>query len=151
MAKILGIDYGTKRIGTAIGDTDIRIATPLTVVNARREATRDARAVADLGEREEAEAFVVGLPLNMNGTDSKQTELTRAFAAELERLAKKPVHLQDERLTTVAAHEVLDAAGITPRRQKSLADLVAAQKILQAHFDLHRDRPAGDATGEPGQ
>ena len=138
MPKILGIDYGGKRIGIAVADTDTGIAMPLSVVAGRNDVTRDARNVADLGQREAAESFVVGLPLNMSdegATDSSQTTLTRQFAAELERLSGKPVHLQDERLTSYAAHEVLDEAAIPPKRRKRLTDMIAAQKILQAYLD----------------
>ncbi|MBN2563174.1 MAG: Holliday junction resolvase RuvX [Phycisphaerae bacterium] len=138
MPKILGIDYGIKRIGTAIADTETRIAMPLVVVLGRNDVTRDARNVADLGEKEDVASFVVGLPLNMEdavSTDSPQTTLTRRFAAELERLSRKPVHLEDERLTTVAAEEVLGTADMSPKRRKHLTDVIAAQKILQAHLD----------------
>ena len=135
MPKIMGIDYGIKRIGIAIAETEIRIANPLSVVAGRNEVTRDARTITDLGEKDGAGAFVVGLPLSMDGTDSEQTALTRRFAAELERLSKKPVHLQDERLTSAAAGDVLDAAGIPPRKRKHLTDRIAAQKTLQAYLD----------------
>jgi len=135
MPYILGIDYGIKRIGTAVASTETGIATPLTVVAGRNDVTRDARNVADLGEKEAVASFVVGLPLNMDGTESEQTALTRKFAAELERLSKRPVHLQDERLTSFAAEEVLDTAGIASRRRRGLIDPIAAQKILQAYLD----------------
>ena len=138
MSKILGIDYGGKRIGIAVADAQTRIATPHSVVAGRNDVTRDARNVADLGQAEDADCFVVGLPLNMSDegrTDSPQTSLTRRFAAELERLSSKPVHLQDERLTSYAAEEVLEEAGIPQKRRKHLTDMVAAQKILQAYLD----------------
>ena len=140
MPNILGIDYGTKRIGTAIADAESKIAIPLTVVAGRNDVTRDARNVADLALKEGADVLVVGLPLNMADdvpTDSPQTTLTRRFASELERLSGKPVHLQDERLTTFAAEQVLDAAGLSPKKRRQLTDLIAAQKILQAYLDQH--------------
>lgn len=133
--RIIGIDYGVKRIGIATGDGDTRIAMPLTTVDGRNDVTRDARAVADVGEREGAAEFVVGLPLNMDGTDSDQTALTRRFAGELERLSKKVVHLHDERLSSFAAGEVMDEAGIRGKGRKGLTDRIAAQKILQAFLD----------------
>src|SRR5438128_747339 len=80
MQRWLGIDYGTRRIGTAIGDTQLRIASPAKVIDARGEPTRDARAVSDLGAALEVDGFVVGLPLSMDDTDSDQTRLTRRFA-----------------------------------------------------------------------
>ena len=132
---ILGIDYGTKRIGIAIADLETKIATPFATLKGRNEVTRDARIVTDLGITENAECFVVGLPVNMDGTDSPQTELTRRFIAELGRLSKLPVHLQDERLSSFAAQEVLNIAEISPSKRKGLIDRIAAQKILQAYLD----------------
>jgi putative Holliday junction resolvase len=134
----MGIDYGGKRIGIAVADGETRIALPLTVVAGRNEVTRDARNVADLGQREGVEAFVVGLPLNMSDeppSDSAQTALARRFADELKRLSGKPVYLQDERLTSCAAEEVLEEAKVPVRRRKGRTDKIAAQKILQAYLD----------------
>lgn len=138
--NILGIDYGTRRIGTAIADRQTRIAFPHVLVQSSNDITRDARRLADLGQERQVAEFVVGLPLNMsaeNGSDSPQTQLTRQFAAELARLSGKPVHLQDERLSSFAAAEVLTEAGVSAksRRRKGLTDLIAAQKILQAYLD----------------
>ena len=132
---VLGIDYGARRIGVAIADLQLRVATPLTTLDSRNEATRDARLATDLGQEQTACAFVVGLPVNMSGSDSEQTRLTRRFADELARLSAKPVHLQDERLTSDAAEEVLEEAAVSQRRRKGLTDRIAAQKILQAWLD----------------
>lgn len=134
-AKFIGIDYGVRRIGVAIADAETRIAVPLVTLDGRNDVTRDARAVADLGQREAAGSFVVGLPLNMDGSDSLQTTLTRRFAAELERLSGLPVHLHDERLSSYAAEGVMDEAGVRARGRKGLTDRIAAQKILQAFLD----------------
>ncbi|MCZ6681829.1 MAG: Holliday junction resolvase RuvX, partial [Planctomycetota bacterium] len=81
MGSIVGIDYGRKRIGLAIADTESRIATPLTTIAGRNDVTRDARIVSDASQA--VEVYVVGLPMNMDGTDSEQTRLTRRFASEL--------------------------------------------------------------------
>lgn len=138
MSKILGIDYGRKRIGIAIADMQVRVAMPLRVVDGRNDVTRDARSVADVAMEEEAGEMVVGLPLNMDGSESEQTTITRRFAAELARLSKKPVHLQDERLSSFAADDVLDAAEVGRNKRRSLIDRIAAQKILQAYLDCGR-------------
>lgn len=137
MPRILGIDYGTKRIGVAIGDAETRIATPLKTLPGRGDTANDAAAVAELAAQEEAAAIVVGLPISMNDTESAQTKLTRKFAADLVRLAAKPVHLQDERLSSFAADESMQQAGLDPRKRKNrgVSDRVAAQKILQAYLD----------------
>lgn len=141
MATILGIDYGGRRIGVATGDTSTRIALPLTTLAGRDEPTRDARIVADFAAQAGADAFVVGLPLNMDGSAGPQAHAARRFASELERLSARPAYLHDERLSSVAANEALDAADVQPRDRKSLIDRIAAQKILQSWFD------AGSAAG----
>ena len=137
MPRILGIDYGTKRIGIAIGDAETRIATPLKTLPGRGDTANDASAVAELAAQEEAAALVVGLPISMDETESAQTKLTRKFAANLARLAAKPVHLQDERLSSFAADESMQQAGLDPRKRKhrGVSDRLAAQKILQAYLD----------------
>jgi len=134
MSVILGIDYGNKRIGVARADLETRIALPMQVVEGRNDPTRDARNLADLGKAEGATAFVVGLPLNMDGSDSAQTQRCRAFASELARLSGMAVHLQDERLTSYVADEVLDVAAVPQAKRRGLTDRIAAQKILQAYL-----------------
>jgi len=136
MPKLLAIDYGSKRIGLAVADTTLRIAMPYKTVQGRNDVTRDARTISDLAQAESVDELIVGLPLNMNGSDSAQTEICRRFAAELARLSKKLVHLQDERLTSFAADEVLDEAEIPARERKDLRDKLAAQRILQAYLEL---------------
>jgi len=134
--RILGIDYGSRRIGLAVADAETRIATPLETLRGRNDPLRDAGAVADFADREEIGEFVVGLPLNLDsGTDSEQTRITRRFAEELARLAGRPVHLQDERLSSFAAEETLDMGHVPARERRGLSDRIAAQKILQAWLD----------------
>lgn len=133
--KFIGIDYGIKRIGLAHGDDSTRIAFPLDTIAGRNDVTRDARNVADRGATEDAEAFVVGLPINMDDSEGDQAALTRRFAGELERLSGKSVQFQDERLSSAAAHEALDIAGLRGRKRKGLTDQLAARQILQAFFD----------------
>jgi putative Holliday junction resolvase len=134
--RLLGIDYGVRRIGLAIGDTQMRIATPLETLESRGDVAKDARAIIEVATEQEIDAFVVGLPLNMkDGSDSDQTRLTRQFAEELLRQSKKSVHLHDERLSSYAADSELDAAEMPARRRKGVIDRVAAQMILQAWLD----------------
>lgn len=135
MTRFLAIDYGRKRIGLAHGDDDTRIAFPHATIDGRNEATRDARLVTDEGVKLDADEFVVGLPINMDGTEGEQAALTRRFADELSRLSGKRVHLQDERLSSDAAHEALDTAGIRGKDRKRLTDRLAARQILQTFFD----------------
>ncbi|MCB9851986.1 MAG: Holliday junction resolvase RuvX [Phycisphaerales bacterium] len=138
--KFIGIDYGIKRIGLAHGDDDTRIAFPLDTIAGRNDVTRDARNVADRGEAEGAEAYVVGLPINMDDSEGDQAALTRRFAGELDRLSGKRVHFQDERLSSAAAHEAMNVAGLRGRKRKALTDQLAARQILQAYFDRDETR-----------
>lgn len=143
MSRILGIDYGTKRIGVAIGDTETRIAMPLRVVQGSGTVSDDAAAVIKVADEEETDQIVVGLPISMNETESEQTQLTRLFAEALAEFSPKLVHLQDERLSSFAAGNVLQDAGLTSRkgRKTGLTDRIAAQKILQAYLDALPKEP----------
>ncbi|MCG8408471.1 MAG: Holliday junction resolvase RuvX [Phycisphaerales bacterium] len=134
-SRIIGIDYGVRRIGVALGDQETGIATPLTTVEGCHNVSRDAAALAELAAAESAAAFVVGLPMNMDGSEGPQAALTRRFATELERLSELPVHFQDERLSSYAAGEVLSSTGLSRKKRRALNDPVAAQKILQAYLD----------------
>jgi putative Holliday junction resolvase len=141
--RILGIDYGTRRIGVAIGDDETRIAAPLSTLSGCGQTARDAAAVVKIAKEEEAHEIVVGLPISMDGRESDQTRLTRKFVADLEHASRMPVHLQDERLSSFAADEALDEAGIAPRKRQAggMTDRIAAQKILQAYLDaLPKDK-----------
>jgi len=134
--RLLGIDYGIRRIGTAQADDETRIATPGAIIDGRNDPTRDARNVSDHGVKHAIDGFVVGLPLSMDDSDSEQTRMTRRFAEELARLSGKPVEFQDERLTSYAADEILEQVGRrASRRHKGLRDAIAAQMILQAYLD----------------
>lgn len=140
MPKLLAIDYGRKRIGIAVADTLLRIAMPLTVIQGRNDTTRDARAVADLATSENADELIVGHPINMDGTEGLQSELTRRFADELARLSGLPIRLHDERLSSFAADEALNQSDLTSGKRKSRRDAIAAQKILQAYLDQMADK-----------
>ncbi len=133
--RYLGIDYGSRRIGLAVGDGRLRIASPLETVAAADDPTRDAAAVLARAAEAEAEALVVGMPLNMDGSSGPQAQRTRRFIAALEAAGRLPVHEQDERLTSAAADEALDAAGVAPRRRRKRRDMLAARVILQQFLD----------------
>lgn len=136
MRRLLGLDYGSRRIGTARADDETRIATPAEIIDGRNDPTRDARNLTDHGANLGIDVFVVGLPISMDDSDSEQTTVTRRFAEELARLSGKTVELHDERLTSYAADEVLDQLGRREqRRHKGLRDAIAAQMILQGYLD----------------
>lgn len=135
MGCFLGIDYGSKRIGLAIGDAARRMALPLTTLDATSDHARNAAAILAVAEQHDVAAFVVGLPLNMDDSEGPQAKLIRAFGRELERLSKKSVHFQDERLSSAAADELLQPGDFTNKKHKARRDRVAAQVILQQFLD----------------
>lgn len=141
MPRFLAIDFGTKRIGVACGDTDTRLATPLSTLPATGRHERDVEAVLALANEYETDGYVVGLPLNMDGTEGEACKIARRFGDLLARLAEKPVHYWDERLSSVAAEELLRPAELTRKKRKAQLDRVAAQVILQGFFDARGEQP----------
>lgn len=133
--RVLGVDYGKRRIGIAIGDDETRIAMPLEQIAGRGSASRDAEAVAAFARGEEVGRVVVGLPLNMDGSAGPQAKATRAFMAALQKCCDIPVAEQDERLSSFAADELTRAAGLTRGQSREKRDKLAAQIILQTYFD----------------
>jgi len=131
---LLAFDFGTKRIGVAVGNSISGTAQPLTSINDEKNDVRFAT-IAALIEEWGPAALVVGLPCNDDGTPHEMTMLSRRFANRLKGRFNLPTLLVDERYTSAAASSVLDAAGIHGRKQKSLIDQYAAQQILQAYFD----------------
>ncbi len=131
---LLAFDFGTKRIGIAVGNTVSGTARPLTTINDEKNDARFAAIAALLAEWQPA-ALIVGLPCNDDGTPHEMTALCRRFANRLKGRFNLPTLLVDERYTSAAASSVLDEEGIHGRKQKSLIDQYAAQQILQAYFD----------------
>lgn len=130
--RYLAIDYGTKRTGLAICDVAETIASPLAILHGQKELLKK---IAKLVETENVEAIVLGLPLNMDGTEGPQTILVRKFAEQLKKHLSIPVHLQDERLSSFSAEEKLALAEFTTGKKKKRIDAVAAAEILQAFLD----------------
>jgi len=146
MPRFLAIDYGRKRIGLAISDSEGRIASPLVT---RPNSAPPVQAAADVWKwvvREyEVDAWVVGLPLSMDDSEGPQAKETRAFADSLAKASGKPVHFWDERLSSWAADQAMSDAGLTRQKRKDRVDRVAAQMILQGFLD-HRERPNDGST-----
>ena len=130
--RYLAIDHGTKRTGLAICDAAETISSPLTVLHGQKGLLKK---IADIVEAENAGAVVVGLPLNMAGTESSQTKLVRKFAEQLKDQLSVPVHLQDERLSSFGAEEKLAPADFTRGKRKKRLDAVAAAEILEAFLE----------------
>lgn len=135
MPRFLGIDYGLRRIGIAVSDPDGRIVSPIQVLDGRGSPGADAQAVAAVAAELDATEFVVGLPLHMDGTESDQTRLTRAFASALEARGAGPVHLWDERLSSEAANTLLAERDLTRKKRKARQDAVAAAIILTGFLE----------------
>lgn len=142
MAIYLGIDYGRKRIGLAISDASETIATPATALAGTGQVDRDARLVVDFSDRNDVEHFVVGLPINMDGSEGPQAKLARRFADTLAALAGRGVELYDERLTSWAADRAFEEAQLSAGKRKARRDAVAAQIMLQGYLEAKRQRPS---------
>ncbi len=135
--RYLGIDLGRARIGLALADDVLRAARPLSAVQRKNEAA-DLAAIGDVAREYEVTRAVVGLPLNMDGTEGPSSRLARAFAPRLAAALRGPVDLFDERLSTFEAEDRLRARGVSARDMKGLVDAEAAAVILQGWLD--RDR-----------
>jgi putative Holliday junction resolvase len=135
MNRYLGIDYGSRRIGLAIGDSLTRIATPIALVAARGSMEDHARSVMAAADEFDFDQFVVGLPLNMDGSEGEQSRIARGFGRRLAALSAKPVAFHDERLSSRSADDALRDAGVSRRAGKSQRDAMAARDMLQDYLD----------------
>jgi putative Holliday junction resolvase len=131
---LLAFDYGTKRIGVAIGQTITKTARPLETISVK-EGVPNWEAIAKLVKKWMPEALVVGIPLNMDGSEQKISQHARTFAQGLGERFQLPVYEMDERLTTKAAREQLFTEGGYKALQGGQVDQVAAQLILQNWFE----------------
>ena len=137
MARIIGIDYGERRVGIAISDPTATIAQPLTVLTRRAGKRPPVQAIADLAAEHEAVHIVLGLPLTLAGDESDWTREVRAFGEKLSARAGIGVSFADERMTSVVAERAVRSLGLkrTQREQKERVDAAAAMIILQAYLD----------------
>jgi len=131
---LIGLDLGSKTIGVATSDPDRRIATAVETVSRKKFAADAARLLAVASERNAA-GFVLGLPVNMDGSEGPRAQSTRAFARNLARLTDLPIALWDERLSTAAAERALIAADVSHARRARVIDQHAAVFILQGALD----------------
>jgi putative holliday junction resolvase len=141
--RIFGLDVGTRTVGVAISDALGMTAQPLTTL--RRTGLRaDLAELRRLAETHEVRQAVVGLPLNMDGTEGPSAATARAFGEALARALDIPVEYQDERLSTVAAQRALLEADVSRARRREVVDQVAAALILQTWLDTRQGNPTGD-------
>lgn len=138
---VLAFDFGTRRIGVAIGEMMLGTARGLTTITGEANDTRFS-AIGRLIEEWRPDRLVVGLPLSLDGRDHEMTARCRRFARQLEGRFRLPVVLVDERLTSTSADENLRRRGMDTRRHKAAVDAEAAAILLQSYFDgCRHDRP----------
>lgn len=135
--RLMGLDLGSKTIGVATSDRTRMIATPVETI-ARKKFTDDANRLIALAERENIGLMVLGLPINMDGTEGPRCQSTRAFARNFARLSPIPVVFWDERLSTAAVERMLIAADASRAKRDQVIDKLAAAWILQAALDSLR-------------
>ena len=136
--RIMGLDFGSKTVGVAISDSLLLTAQGIEIIR-RKEENKLRQTLARIEElivEYEVEEIVLGLPKNMNATEGVRVELTMEFKEKLERRTGLPVHLWDERLTTVAADKAMMEAGVRREKRKDYVDMIAATLILQGYLDL---------------
>jgi len=135
--RILGIDYGHKRLGLALSDEGETLASPLPVYQ-RRDTTKDHAFLAQLVEEKEVSQIVVGLPRNMDGSLGEMAKQVLAFVETLKEKNDLPIDTFDERLSSIEAERVLIQADLSRKRRKTLKDSLAAVLILQGYLESKR-------------
>ncbi len=128
--RLIGLDLGTKTIGVAVSDVELRVATPLTTIR-RAKFKADAAELLRIAENEKAFAIVIGLPLNMDGSEGPRAQAARAFGRNLSPLLDVPIVYWDERLSTVAAERVMIEADLSRKKRAERIDAAAAAIILE--------------------
>ena len=131
---LIGLDLGTKTIGVAASDPDRHLATAVETV-ARKTFMKDGERLLALAAERNAAGFVLGLPINMDGSEGPRAQSTRAFARNLAKLTELPIALWDERLSTAAAERTLIGADVSRARRALVIDQHAAMFILQGALD----------------
>lgn len=135
--RILGIDYGDRKIGLAVSDSLGITAQPL-MSYSRKTKKEDAQYFKRVAEEYEIQKVIVGLPLKMDGSSGTRAEKTRKFARWLEQVLNRPVHLWDERLTTKQAIKILSEQKLAPKAKKKVEDQISAMIILSTYLESKR-------------
>jgi putative Holliday junction resolvase len=136
-ARLIGLDLGEKTIGLALSDTLLSIATPLQTLP-RGKFSIDAKCLSELMTSHGAGGLVIGLPLNMDGSEGPSAQSARAFARNFSKLSEAPIVLWDERLSTAAVTRTLLEADSSRKRRAAVVDKMAAAYILQGALDRLR-------------
>ena len=132
--RLLGLDLGTKTIGLALSDISRTVATPLDTIK-RTKFTKDAECLLEICEEHSVAALIIGLPLNLDGSEGPRAQATRAFARNLAGKTRLPLAFWDERLSTVAVERTLLEADASRKRRSEVIDKMAAAFILQGALD----------------
>jgi len=131
--RVLGLDPGQRRIGVAVSDPTRTIASPVRFIDASTEDV--ARTVCDICEEYDISVIVVGLPINLDGSEGASASAARSFAAEIAEAIAIGVEFQDERFTSRTAEAALIEGGVKRRSRKEKRDQVAAAVMLQSYLD----------------
>jgi putative Holliday junction resolvase len=132
--RLMGLDLGEKTIGVAVGDPGHRIATPITTIR-RTKFTEDAKKLLALIDERQVGGLVIGLPLNMDGSEGPRCQSVRQFANNIGKLRDLPITFWDERLSTVAVTRDMISADLSRAKRAKIVDQSAAAFILQGAFD----------------
>ena len=135
--RLMGIDYGDVRTGIAVSDSLGILACGVGTFKASGKRALIAL-IAEKAEEHGVDEFVMGNPINMNGTVGERSEKVKRLAEEITATTGKPVHLFDERCTTMAAHQILNMTDTRGKRRKDAVDTLSAQIILQNYMDSHK-------------
>jgi putative holliday junction resolvase len=141
--RLLGVDYGTKRVGLAISNFEQSIASPLETLH-RRDEFQDGRRLTQIVREFAVVGLVVGLPVHMSGDEGEKAREARAFGGWISRTTGRPVVFADERYSSAQANEYLAAAQFSPKKRKEIRDMLAAQIVLQTFLD------SSDRAKKPG-
>jgi len=147
-ARLLGLDVGTKTIGLALSDVTRSVATPYDTIR-RGKFTADAKTIREVVEKNQVGALVIGLPLNLDGSEGPRAQSTRAFARNLAPHVEVPMVFWDERLSTAAVERHLIEADVSRKRRAELVDRMAAAYILQGALERLRRIPLRAAPARP--
>lgn len=146
--RSLGLDLGTKTLGVSVSDTTGLIASSLTTIRHDMDFPYLIKEVIKLIEEKDIKTVVLGLPKNMNNTIGERGEMILKFKSELEECISIPVVLEDERLTTRVAENILIEADMSRKKRKKVIDKMAANVILQSYLDKERRKQDGERTSQ---
>ena len=132
--RYLAIDHGQKRTGLAISDASETLVSPHSVIETASEEEL-LRQISDVLKAEEIDAIVVGLPINMDGTESDRSRKVRQFVLVMQEQTDKPIHLHDERLSSFEAGYLVGDLELTRKKKKKRLDAIAAASILRSFFE----------------